>query len=128
LGIRLAFGLTIPTAFYGAGVVAFSPTAKSDWLTVAILTALALGCIALWPEEIVTTSRGISQSRFLGLGLRTAAWSDIDCAADYPDTGNIEVFPRAGKKFVHTRLHVGHDEFLLVLKRYCPHAPGVPRL
>jgi hypothetical protein len=90
IGIRILCGLGAPTAFYGAGVVALSSTFRSDWWVCIILAAVGVSAIAMWPEEIITTSQNISQSRFFGLGNRTDAWADIEYATENPANGNIE--------------------------------------
>jgi len=119
IGIRLLFGLGAPTAFYGAGVVALSPTVRSDWWVCVVLAAVGVSIIAMWPEEIVTNSTDVSQSRLFGLGKNVIRWSDVDYASDNPANGNIEVAPKEGKKIVLTRLHVGHDDFLAIVRRHC---------
>ncbi len=73
----------------------------------------------MWPEEIVTNSTTISQSRLLGMGRNTVSWVDVDYATENSLHGNIEVVPRVGKKIVHTRLHVGRDDFLGIVRRHC---------
>jgi hypothetical protein len=119
LGIRLLFGLGIPTALYGTGVVLHSPFAKPDWWTAAILIALAISGMYFWPEEVVATRKDVSQSRLLGLGRTTIPWPDVDYANDDPANGNIEVVPKIGRKIVLTRLHVGHDDFMAIARKHC---------
>ena len=118
LAIRILCGLGAPIAFYGAGVVASSSTVKSDWWVAVVLALVGFAALAMWPEELVTTATSISQSRFLGLGMWTKAWSDIDYATENSAKGSIEVSPRVGRKFIHTRLHVGHGDFLAVVRRH----------
>jgi hypothetical protein len=116
--IRIIFGIFIPTLFYGAAVVATSPTLRSNWWVALILLACALGAIAYWPEQIVTDSNEIRQSRVLGLGWRVIPWADIECAIVNPATGSVEVIPKAGRKVVHTAMHVDRNEFLAVLRSH----------
>ena len=117
--IRLLFGLGAPTAFYGAGVVAVSSNLRSDWWVCVVLAGVGASVIAMWPEEIVTNSTGVSQSKFFGLGRKTIPWTGVDYATESPVNGNIEVAPKAGPKIVHTRLHVGHADFLAIVQRHC---------
>jgi hypothetical protein len=119
LGVRLLIGLGAPTAFYGAGTVALSSAVKSDWWVCLVLAGVGTAAIAIWPEEITASSTDVSQSRFFGLGKRTIRWSEVDYASENPANGNIEVAPKEGKKIVHTRLHVGHEDFLAIVRRQC---------
>jgi hypothetical protein len=117
--IRLFFGIGAPTAFYGAGVVALSSNFKSELWVCVVLAGLGASVIAMWPEEIVTNSTTNSQSRLFGLGKTTIPWTEVDYATENPSNGNIEVAPKEGRKIVHTRLHVGHDDLLAIVRRHC---------
>ena len=116
---RLLFGLSAPIAVYGAGTVALSSTVRNDWWVSVVLACLAAIAIWMWPEEIITTAKGISQRGRFGIGKYGFSWSEVDYATEDPTNGNILVAPKSGKKIVHTRMHVGHDEFLQVVRRRC---------
>jgi hypothetical protein len=117
LGIRLLCGIMAPVFLYGAGVVALSPTRKQDWWVFLVLLCLAGTCLWLWPEEIVISPTDVSQKRLFGLGTKRITWDDVDYIADDPIRG-ITVAAKDGLKIVHTKLHVGHEEFLAILKRH----------
>jgi hypothetical protein len=117
--IRMLFGVVIPTSLYGALTVAFSPTAKDDWWVSLILGVLGIGTIIGWPEQIVTSSEGISQSKILGLGWRTIRWPDVDYATENQTSGGVEVVPRQGRKIILSSMHTGREEFLEILRDHC---------
>ena len=63
------------------------------------------------------SSTGVSQKHFFGFGKKQIAWSDVDYIADDPTQGVI-VASKSGLKIVLTPLHVGHDDFLMTVKRH----------
>lgn len=117
LGIRLLCAFVTPVALYGAGVVAFSSSAQRDWWVSFVLFALFGTGLLLWPEEIETSSAGVSQKRFFGFGRKQIPWSDLDYVADDPTRGIILV-SKNGLKIVHSSLHIGHDDFLTIVKQH----------
>ena len=96
-----------------------SSNLRTDWWVCLVLAGVGASVIAMWPEEIVTNSTRVSQSKFFGLGRKMIPWSDVDYATENPANGNIEVAPKEGPKIVHTRLHVGHADFLAIVQRHC---------
>jgi hypothetical protein len=110
--IRLLFGLGGIMFFYGAGTVALSPTARSDWWVSVLLATFGVGCVAFWPRQVVTDPLGVTQSGIIGIGRRTIQWQDVDYATENPQSGGIEVVPKEGKKMVFSPLLIGSNEFL----------------
>jgi hypothetical protein len=65
----------------------------------------------------VISSIGVSQKRSFGFGRKQIAWSDVDFVTDEP-TREITIASTHGVKIVHTPLHVGHDDFLTIVRRH----------
>jgi len=88
--IRVLFGVGVPTFLYGAGSVALSPSARTDW----------------WVSLI------------LGLGGRSIPWPEVDYVVQRPDVGSIEVVSVKSFRITLNLLYIGQDEFLSILKEH----------
>lgn len=118
LGVRLLCSFVGPTALYGAITVLRSHDKPAWWVSLVLL-ALTGSALWLWPREIVTTSQGISQRKILGRTGKQFLWNDVEYAHDNSLNGNVEVVTKSGEKILHTPMHVGHLDFLQIVKRHC---------
>jgi len=116
--IRVLFGVGVPTFLYGAGSVALSPSARTDWWVSLILSTVALGSLYYWPRQIVTNSEGIVQEGLFGLGGRSIPWPEVDYVVQRPDVGSIEVVSVKSFRITLNLLYIGQDEFLSILKEH----------
>ena len=118
LGIRVLFGLGIPTFLYGASQVAGGDL-RRDWLAFSVLTGIALCAFILWPGTIAVDKSYIAESRWFGVRKILIPWNDVDYVYSIPAEGSVEIVHQNGLKITHSRYHVAPDAFQDLLRKYC---------
>lgn len=70
-----------------------------------------------YPRTIVVDSAGVRLSSYLGVGGKFISWTGTHAVVD-PAPGKIIVCGPNGEQIIHSKQHVGHLQFIFLLKKH----------
>ena len=104
LGLRLGFGLGIPTFLYGASQLVNSR--EHGDLPYALLgLGMAIALFVLWPGTILVDKDGVRETRWFGLKRTHILWSDAAYAGGDIEN-SVTVRSKNDQTIQHTQYHV----------------------
>ncbi len=114
---RTLLGVSLPVFLYLMFETAKDARQSGEWwLPLISLAILAINLFAD-PGEIRVNPKGIILTRFFGLQRKRIEWLGAE-ARNYPGLREVLVIGSDGTAITHSQYHVGHDQFLVLLKRY----------